>query len=333
MRKKRSPHTSKSMAQKSSIGANTLHFFTCEEPARINSLADKAGGLTLNATDSVNLQLSPGSEPGKNVNMLSIGTPSTKPSGGNWAKVGSDDWAIFTCGKCINAGVEDWDGGVVNFYYGSVSQGQLRVQPYFAVWKKGDTDSEIGSVYNQIATPVYYPMMRRNEGQTYIFGAVKRGQYLEHWVDGIMVGRVDIELLLQSISQVEDSGNKEKLQQLYNTWYNHDSEINQDVSFGHGSYNLVVNTITSGDLYLPHLALSEYPHHDPEELRREIPETWGSDVPNGYDGGVANLAQDFRAKLIQKFPEGTPEDIGESMLYHKEQWTLGNKVVWGPWYI
>lgn len=85
-------------------------------------------------------------------------------------------------------------GGCVSVYIGdafSATDSQIKMHPYYAVFVNdvlNDPDVNVG----QLATPFYDPMKKRVDGEIYIVTAVKRGYFLEHYVNGMYTGSADI---------------------------------------------------------------------------------------------------------------------------------------------
>jgi len=290
--------------------------FRMTETVPISEITDSALGNTL-SDGAGDCTLAAGGAPGVTVAAYN----STGTLAENVATIGDLDWMMMTAFTSVSGGAGSYDNGSGNFYLS-----HIRLQPYVVSFF-----DQTASAETQIATPIVPDLLRRTEGQTYVIAAVKRGSVLEHWVDGVLMGSVDTNLLLQSIALETDSTRLAKLQSLYNNW--HDLTLGKVISFGHSAYDVLPTCYDeNGDppvgfdagstgIWYPHLSESAtFPGY------YEVPGGWYQ--YDTYTGAVLDLAQDYLFARLFVFPSGANNYIDQAMIWMKEQALLGNKQIW-----
>lgn len=222
-----------------------------------------------------------------------------------WDTPGTSDNMIMVVGtprfdNTVN-GDEDF-GGTIEFLIGYFTSGdaQLRVQPYYASWVEQSF---------QIATEYDPTRADLQSGETYVFAAIRHGNTLEHWRDGVKTSEVDMVSLMDECS-LDDS-----------LWLNWDS-MPAVTRTGHSAYGeAVISTTAKANLCWG------YPITGTSNV--QYPGNFSAS--GGHNGAVANLSQDIYGMVHFVFTNGTPGDVGTAMVWMRDQWASGNKVIWPGW--
>ena len=299
--------------QANSIGVNCKHYFPCDEGVAPAILTDIAGGVVIDPALETDHSLDTGAA--NTIRMLSFGT--NVGLTGNLVAPGSSDVVLIACGKSrIDIGNADSDyGGFIAFYIGTAGDAILRVQPYYSTFYSNSVIDPAGTALKTIATPVNKELLTRNDGQDYIFAAVKRGNKLEHWADGIKTGDNDVTL-----------GTAE----MQTDWNNF--APGNEIRVGHGAYStdIVLCQADSLKLDVGNFNCFIYPQHVTRSNGdKEVPGLFK--IIDGNSNSAGEYAQDIYGLAVFVFEDGAPDDIGEAITWMKEQWVAGNKVIWPGW--
>ena len=288
--------------QASTLSGNTKAFFDCNESYPVTATVDVVGGaLTIDNVTGGNT-VGDGSEDGVNVSILS--TPDGEHiTGGNWPDPGTDDYIMLVCGKSVDAGNDVDDNGAISFYFGERGNGAMRVQPYYASFMD---DTDLDCLWKaDLATPYCETYQRRTVGADYMFAGVKRGNYMEHYAEGAMTGRVDI------VSHADGF--------LADKWLN---QVNRGAIFqcGHSSYGKRRLCTQQFIDFCACLVLGEPLNGSFEPI-----------PPN--TGSIIDYPQDFYGFVVHVFPNGMPSqsEIENGMKWMKPRWLAGDKVIYPGW--
>jgi hypothetical protein len=265
------------------------HHWRCRETGSPTTWTDSQGGVIVTPTGNSpnsgnpNVIADPGdADSGIGVQVQEWDGVAT--SGGSVVDPVASDLAITIVAKARldPSGPATDTGGEISFYLGdfvSGVSGYFRVQPYLAAWRDGRVlaDAIAGGsseslVVSNCATDIYTPMLSRTEGQVYAIAGVKRGNLIEHWVDGVQVGEVNL-LTFHAESAYWEP-------------YVENMVLADRVAVSHSKYDA--------------------------DTAWEWPQLY-------YDVKVCHFAG------------GAPNDIGEMMLWTKEQVQLDNKALWPGW--
>lgn len=226
------------------------------------------------------------------------------PDGPGWVMPGSRDAMLLVAGRAILDPPTDPDyGGFLAFYLGDKGTGQLKVQPYYAVWI--DESAHASNIRQRIATPWQSAYRARVHGDFYIFAAVKRGTTLEHYANGVLTGSVDL--------AAHYGG---ELVAGFSNWQPVD-----DMRTGHAAYGDIA-TCTAGLISGGAC----------ETLGEEVPGLFSAHAPN--TGASGELAQDVAGLVVGVFDNGAPPAsvLAAGMADMLTPWAAGSKGFPAAWY-
>jgi len=156
---------------------------------------------------------------------------------GTMPDIDDKDFVLFFVGKARDdpdGGAPAGSGGGMSVYFGNsgVALSEIRCQLYLGGVRDlrvftdaifgGDSGDAIALM--NISTPTWTPGFTRTEGQVYGAATVKRGNIIEHWVDGVKRGEQDWRTFLPK-------------SQTYWSNYWDDIQLGNDVFFSHAKYN------------------------------------------------------------------------------------------------
>ena len=324
------------IAPKDSYGATAKHFFNCTETA--SPIVDVIGGLSLPA-DGINLAkevtIGAGDDSGINTRLLAFeGGTGILPTvtGGTWTQPGSSDFIAVACGKCrINASHPDGDvqsGGFTSIYIGEFADATFRAQPYQAIFQVGS---------DAFSTPFYPPMRVREEGEIYIYAAVKRGSVLEHYANGILTGSRDYTDQSAALKAEWDNFTPQTGFATGHSAYCSDIVIctpqacDEDIIFSGASCTDPNMTEPLTVFDAPVSCDFSKPYYLRSEGRKER-----SSQFNPIEGNInstSEYADDIYGLYTGIFENGAPtqSEIIAGINYMKNEWQLGNKVIYPGW--
>lgn len=295
-------------AQANSIGIVCKHFFPCDEGSG-STITDIVNGVVIDGIKS-DINVSVGDANAMRLlswpNVDGDAGTDTCDITGSWVNPNGKDVVIMACGKARDGGVAN-GGGHLSFYFGdATANGQLKIQPYYAVFS-GDSPTYTGGM----ATLRDADYVTRTNGQDYIFGAVMRGDTLEHWADGSMTDSKSIRDADSYIQAAWDS-------------FNPDGKFKCGHSVANGNINVCQSdgtlSIGGASCDYSYTGYSVQPDGD-KEHPGSFTETIGS----------TEIAQDYYGLVVFVFENGAPDDVGAAMDWMKAEWTKGNKVIYPGW--
>ena len=272
--------------QASTLSGNTKTFWDCSETTP-TLVTDVVGSLVLNnATDGVTITT--GEVDGRMVRML-LYPENGQVTNGSLPDPGTQDYIVVVCGRAIS-------DGNIGFYYGARSEGQMRVQPYYASFHD-DTDPNPltrSTAFTGEATEY----STRTAGEDYMFAGWKSGDMLHHAADGVRTGTVNVTT-------------------------HHDGYLATQWA----------NQVSRGNAcQLGHAGNGELASCTQIALEGGVCEVLGQPVPGGWTN-VTNQAQDIYGILIHFFPNGAPSsaEIENGLKWMKPRWLAGDKVIYPGW--
>ena len=189
----------------------------------------------------------------------------------------------------------------------------LKLQPYyFAINFDGTFQTQPwGYLHTKQRTAV---TVTRNVGQDYMVAFVRRGDYIQHWVDGVLQGENQISKLLLAAGRtygdrcIEAAAMIPKMRPA------------KRVRLGHSGTGLMNQSLkTDNPDY-------DYPHMVDGDTAAyvETPAGFGNDGKQ-----VVNEPTQYCGITINSWPEGSLDfpDIADFMNWHKTRWFAGNKRV------
>ena len=260
-----------------------VHFFKCDERDPIVAIDDSLTPLSVLAGANRTYQ----NGDAFSVRALSWAAASFQ-FGDNWHNFGNNDWMIFSVGRALSDGV---DVGSPNFYMGSNSALSVKAQPYYAVFSDNSLPDTFYNTTLQ-TIPYYSTLEYRRAGEVYWSAAVKRGNLLEHYVNGIKTGEADIT----------------SRPALAAAWANFQPSNNMLFSHtGLGPQALCTQPAIDAGLCI----------------------NIGDPVTSGFQDGVVDHEQDYYGFAAFEFPLGAPppEEIIGNMNLMKTDWVAGRKVI------
>jgi len=277
--------------RESTQSTNTKTFFAMEEAHPATVVTDVVGGTSTINNSTANVSVEGGETDG--VMMRILVNPTSLLAVGSWPDPASQDYMILVCGRSLGTGDAN---GCVALYVGNTSIGQMKVQPYYAVFQ--DTSSS-GDVWLQsVSTQWAKEYSIRTIGEDYMFAAVKRGDIMEHYADGRLLGSVNVATANGGI--------------LADAWRNQNDKSNL-LRAGHSGYG---DQLTCTQQLIDLTVCGEI----------------GAPIVGGFEGS-ANEAQDFYGMLYHFFPNGTPAvtEIENGMQWMKPKWIGGDKPIYPGW--
>lgn len=289
--------------QASTLSPNTKTFFDCDEAYPVTSVVDVVNGsLSINNSEA-NVSVANGSEDGVNVRILAWGAAPAEITGGDFPLVGTNDYILLVMGKAVDGGIDVNDIGHISFYHGDTSTGQMKVQPYYAVYR--NTTIALPLTQSSISTPWQVDYKFRVAGQSYMFAGLKRKNILEHYADDKFTGSVDI--VANGLSDVVNSWNDETI-------------LTDTFGCGHSSYGSPLQCSQT-------------------DVDANVCNTTEQIVPGGFvavppnSDAISEVAQNYLGFLLHIFPNGAPSqaEIENGMKWMKPRWLNGDKAIYPGW--
>jgi hypothetical protein len=357
------------ISQANSLTAPCLrHFISCEETGTITQLTDiKKAAVVLDSTNPANtgdIIMAEGDDPGVTVSLKSWHGGSNVETEFTWDAPLDKDFLIMAIGRAkIDPTKPVLDpnpyyGGAISFYFSSndgANQPELKIHPYFTAFTPAGGD--------QFSTPYYAPMMRRNADQVYAVCGVKRGDYIEHWVDGVKRGELEVASRLEQQDAFNAAGGLGGTTGLSS--FRNFTTGSSSFFTGHAAYDAIPPVVynqgiqqagTADESPAEIWAKSDANPFDREQPYGEGPYFWAGtplydwfNVDGWYayldraDGGkdvqlgswvpsnVLEEPNDMHGFIVCIFENGMPDDVGAAMDWMKEQWVLGNKSFYPGW--
>ena len=303
--------------QDNSIGPCVKHFFSCEEGAGTSNMLDIVGSTSIGPPGFSGAVLSDGFDTSL-VRRLYSGS-GTGGLNGTFYQPGSEDTIIIICARSIEdtAHGDALRNGFISFYMGNGNG--MRVQPYYCSLDNAAGDS--------IGTPFSFKYGTRTAGVDYMFAGAKAGRELIHWADGFETGRASIDEQLNGSDRYAD---------LKPFW--DDFLPSSTTRFTHSAYAADVALCVDGiaDPYpIPETGCESLGFGPDGYIRPSgATEILGAFWPYAVTGNraiVAEWEQDHYGILICSFKDGLPNDVPEALTWMKEQWLIGNKLIWPGW--
>lgn len=189
----------------------------------------------------------------------------------------------------------------------------LKVQPYyFAINFDGTYQTQPwGYLHTKQRTAV---TVNRVVGQDYMIAFVRRGDYIQHWVDGVLQGENQISKLLLADGRTHGARCLEAAEMIPKM------RPKMRIRLGHSGTGLMNQALKSSnpDYDYPHMVDGDTPSYV------ELPAGFGQDGKQ-----VANEPSQYCGISINAWPEGDADfpDIPSFMSWHKTRWFAGNKRV------
>lgn len=300
--------------QENSLSPCVKHFFSCEEGPGTDNMLDIIAGMSIGPPAYAGATVTDGFDTSL-VRRLDGGS-GTGGMNGTFYQPHEQDTLIVVCARSIDdtAFGDIGRNGFINFYMGN--GGGMRVQPYYCT-----LDSVAGDA---IGTPFTHEYGVRVPGQDYMFAGAKAGRNLIHWADGVETGRANVDDGRRSAGLL--------------SWWD-DFTPGATTRLTHSAYALDVGLCKNG-------IVDPYPIPDtdcagqgfgpvgyirPDGSGTEVLGIFWPKVDEDNRALVGESAQDFYGILICTFEDGLPDDVPEALVWMKEQWLMGNKVVWPGW--
>ena len=221
------------------------------------------------------------------------------------------DWMILVASKGHG------DGSSFEFTIGRPEDGVtatgmfLKIQPYYFAINL-HVSHQITAPWGYLHTPQRTAStVNRVVGQEYMIAYVKRGDKIEHWVDGVLQGENTISLLLEAEGRTYEDICVPAAELI------HVMRPAARVRVGHSGTGLMNQALKSGK------SESDYPHMIDGDTAAYTEEPAGF----GQDGKpVVNETTQYAGISINSWPAGQMvTDVAAFMNWHKTQWFAGNK--------
>lgn len=298
-------NTAQIVDQSSTLSPNTRTFFDCSDSAAGGETVDAIKGSKLVDDGATNdLIVADGALSGITL-KLKVWTPQAITVA-DFDDPGSQDYLIIACGRSVDLGLDVDDNGSIAFYYGEGNNGQMKVQPYYAVFSDSTGATLLPYTRSAVTTTFQEDYKFRDIGADYMFSAVKRGDYMEHYADGNFTGSVNVAAHHDGF--------------LATKWRNQTGK-GAVIALGHSAYG--DQKICDESFIASNVC---------EVLGETVPSFFTIAPPNTVDS-VVNKEQDYYGILVHFFPNGAPlqSEIEAGMAWMKERWLNGDKVIYPGW--
>ena len=296
-------NTAQIVDQASTLSANTRTFFDCSDSAGGGETVDVIKGSKLVDDGATNkLIVQDGAVSGVTVQLMA--NPPQSITVADYDDPDTQDYIIIACGRSVDLGLDVDDNGGIAFYYGDSDNGQMKVQPYYAVFS--DSTTPIPLTRSIVTTPFQEGYKFRDVGDDYMFSALKRGDYMEHYADGNMTGSVNVAAHHDGYLSAK--------------WRNQTGK-GRVIRLGHSAYG---DQKICDDIFLDAGVC---------EVLGEIVPSFFTIAPPNTVNSIVDKEQDYYGILVHFFPNGAPSqsEIEAGMTWMKERWLNGDKVIYPGW--
>jgi len=295
------------------------HFFPMDEETN-EFLIDVKGGIKLLGYGEFGVEMDNGTAPHSKRLLAWSGHGggwSNEPNTMNLYEFAGKDVLIVSAGRAVFDIPGGGGGGHLSFYIGSSGEATevLKAQPYYTVF--GGTAVVDG--YNTIATLRNQQYKQLKSGQDYVFAGAKAGNFLHHWVNGARTDMADVRKATNEI-QTRWANFKPNYIDVDGTW--------GAFKFGHGATGGTINACQPDDTTLANGSACDFTYEGHQlnvSGNREKPGTFINSL------SPSEVAQDYYGAAVFCFEDGLPDDVPEAIMWMKEQWMAGNKVIWPAW--
>ena len=232
---------------------------------------------------------------------------------------GGRDWALV---HAINArkrpGTAADEIGISLFSLGTgdATTGEIKCQPYYAAYV--DAQGSMSSHYAQ----QFMPLIENND---YIFAAVKRGDAMEHYVNGFYTGRNE------ASKNTAGGGTPSGILQNWNNL-----SLQNNLRFGHSAFGDIALCRNDGTILqnnsLCNLFLdrgsyaARWAYNDGVNGSNQTENM--VEITANFFGQVSEEGTDWYGMLFLVFENQAPDDFHLSLPWMLNEWKNGNKEIW-----
>lgn len=301
-------------SQANSITSPSIKLFSPVEDGLPTSTIDDVIGATpfINTAVSTDCLI----EAGSDAFSYKVGSAPGGQVGGNpaqWTDPATNDWLYFAVMRAIKDPAVAHSGYAVYIEISSIASGNVRIFPYMMrfrddtsvpikeaftrniltddwswVWNGGDSASGLGWECDHCEG------WNLVDGEVYSIGGARRGDVMEHYFDGALVGSVNVRDAFAGNVLNKDASGQEEGGDI-TVWENHDG--GESIELTHSGHSGAGCIDVNGDQIVGH-----------------YPAEWYGIAQFVFSGGLP-----------------VQESIEEGMRYMKEKWTHGDKIIYPEW--